>query len=80
MLADEVIDDVVAWAIKSQVPTPCYLFSPAGVRTGVSQLRESLRAASKSRDHDWVVRRHSETGVFESGLVDAVGGWGGCGG
>src|ERR1051326_3741291 len=42
MLAEEVVDDVVAWAIKNRIPTPCYLFSPAGVRTGVSQLRDSL--------------------------------------
>jgi hypothetical protein len=36
------------------------------------------RAASKSRDHGWVVRRHAETGVFVSGVVDSAGGWGGC--
>jgi hypothetical protein len=35
------------------------------------------RTASKSRDHGRVVRGHSETDVFESGLVDVVGGWGG---
>lgn len=38
------------------------------------------RAASKSCDHGWVVRRHAETGVFASGLVDIAGGWGGCDG
>jgi hypothetical protein len=26
----------------------------------------------------WVVRRHSEAGVFASRLVDMAGGWGGC--
>jgi hypothetical protein len=39
---------------------------------------EGARAASKSRDHGWVVRRHAETGVFASGVVDIAGGWGGC--
>jgi carboxymethylenebutenolidase len=36
------------------------------------------RAASKSRDHGWVVRRHAETGVFAFGMVDIAGDWGGC--
>jgi hypothetical protein len=36
------------------------------------------RAASKSRDHGWVVRRLAETGVFASGVVDIAGDWGGC--
>jgi hypothetical protein len=39
-----------------------------------------IRAASKSRDHGWVLRRHAGTGVFASGLVDIAGGWGGCSG
>ena len=40
----------------------------------------SPRAASKSCDHGWVVRRHAETGVFASGLIDIAGGWVGCDG
>jgi hypothetical protein len=38
------------------------------------------RAASKSRDHGWVVWRHAVAGVFASGLVDIAGGWGVCDG
>jgi hypothetical protein len=36
------------------------------------------RAASKFRDHGWVMRRHAEAGVLASGVVDIAGGWGGC--
>jgi hypothetical protein len=50
----------------------------SAVMTSAPCLR--ARAASKSRDHGCVVRRHAKTGVFASGMVDIAGGWGGCDG
>jgi hypothetical protein len=47
-----------------------------------TEKRRNPRAASKSRDHGWVVRRHAVAGVFVSGVIDIAGGWGrreGCG-
>ena len=52
----------------------------AGFREAVRVAVPLVRAASKSRDHGWVERRHAETGVFASGVVDIAGGWGGCDG
>lgn len=42
MISGDVVDDVVAWATGTRIPSPCYLFSPAGVQAGVSQLRKHL--------------------------------------
>jgi hypothetical protein len=42
--------------------------------------RSATRAASKSRDHGWMVRRLAETGVCASGVVVVGRGWGGCDG
>jgi diaminopimelate decarboxylase len=42
MLAEDVINDVVSWVTGMRIPTPCYLFSSAGVQAGVAQLRKHL--------------------------------------
>jgi ornithine decarboxylase len=55
MLSQDLIDDVITWAIESDLDTPSWLFSAAAVRSTVAELRSQLDAvisyATKANAH-----------------------------